>query len=136
MWEHFHHQADIGIRGTGKNFEEAFEQAALALTAVICSHKRIDATQQIDITCHENDIEMLFIDWINAIIYEMATRGMLFSKYKVRIDGGSLKGKAWGEEIDNEKHETIVEVKAATYSLLKVEKRQDGQYIAQCVVDV
>ena len=25
MWEHFHHQADIGIRGIGDSLEQAFE---------------------------------------------------------------------------------------------------------------
>lgn len=35
MWTHFHHEADIGVRGTGHSPEEAFEQAAVALTAVI-----------------------------------------------------------------------------------------------------
>ena len=34
-WEHFHHESDIGIRGFGSTREKAFEQAALALTAVI-----------------------------------------------------------------------------------------------------
>src|SRR5512139_3851745 len=34
-WEHFEHGADIGVRGFGASVAEAFEQAALALTAVI-----------------------------------------------------------------------------------------------------
>lgn len=34
-WEHFPHQADIGVRGMGATLAQAFEQAALALTAVI-----------------------------------------------------------------------------------------------------
>jgi len=32
-WEHFSHEADIGVRGVGALKERAFEQAALALTA-------------------------------------------------------------------------------------------------------
>ncbi|MBT9613287.1 MAG: archease, partial [Burkholderiales bacterium] len=35
-WEHFTHGADIGVRGFGNTPSEAFEQAALAMTAVIC----------------------------------------------------------------------------------------------------
>ncbi|HYA17301.1 MAG TPA: archease, partial [Bryobacteraceae bacterium] len=34
-WEHFAHGADIGIRGIGATREEAFRQAATALTAVV-----------------------------------------------------------------------------------------------------
>ena len=34
-WEHFSHGADVGVRGFGISVEEAFEQAALALSAVV-----------------------------------------------------------------------------------------------------
>ena len=34
-WEHFEHGADVGVRGIGPTPASAFEQAALALTAVI-----------------------------------------------------------------------------------------------------
>ena len=34
-WEHFSHEADIGIRGVGPTLATAFEQAAIAMTAVI-----------------------------------------------------------------------------------------------------
>jgi len=34
-WEHFSHDADIGVRGFGPSIEAAFEQAALAQTAVV-----------------------------------------------------------------------------------------------------
>ena len=34
-WEHFPHQADIGVRGIGSTKEAAFERAAQAVTAVI-----------------------------------------------------------------------------------------------------
>jgi len=33
-WEHFSHEADIGVRGIGITKEQAFEQAALAMTGV------------------------------------------------------------------------------------------------------
>jgi SHS2 domain-containing protein len=34
-WEHYSHGADIGVRGFGRSVEGAFEQAAIALTAVV-----------------------------------------------------------------------------------------------------
>jgi Archease protein family (MTH1598/TM1083)/tRNA-splicing ligase RtcB len=34
-WEHFPHDADVGVRGWGTSAAQAFEQAAYALTAVI-----------------------------------------------------------------------------------------------------
>jgi SHS2 domain-containing protein len=135
-WQHFYHQADIGVRGIGPNLSEAFEQAALAMMAVICNPENVALTEQIDIerTCDDN--ELLLADWLNALIYEMATRNMLFGKFQVHIEDGKLTANAWGEKADPEKHETAVEVKGATYTELKVEQDKDELWIAQCVVDV
>jgi len=136
MWEHFHHQADIGIRGVGKSMAEALEEAALGLMGVMCQPDNVEAKQKIKINCEAPDAELLLIDWLSAIIYEVATRGMLFGRFEVEIVDNKLRGMAWGEEIDHEKHKTVVEVKGATYAELKVVCNKKGQWVAQCVVDV
>ena len=136
MWEHFHHQADIGVRGVGNSMTEAFAQAALGLMGVMCQPDKVEAKEEIKINCQEPDAELLFIDWLNAIIYEIDTRGMLFGRFEVEITENKLKGTAWGEKMDHEKHKTVVEVKGATYAELKVACNEDGQWVAQCVVDV
>ena len=135
MWEHFHHQADIGIRGIGESIEEAFEEAAVSMVAVICDPETIEAKEQIQINWEGADKELLLADWLNALIYEMTIRNMLFCKFEVHIKAKKLAGKAWGEKADEKKHDMAVEVKAATYSQLAVEN-QDGKWTAQCVVDV
>ena len=136
MWEHFHHQADIGVRGIGETIEEAFEEGAAALMAVMCSTEKVEAKEEVIIQCEAEEAELLFADWLNSIIDEMDTRRMLFSRFEVRLNGNKLDGKMWGEKIKPDKHETAVEVKAATYMMLKVEKNSGGRWIAQCVVDV
>ena len=135
MWEHFHHQADIGIRGIGESIEQAFEEAAVSMIAVVCDPKTIEAKELVEVNCEGADKELLLADWLNAIVYEMATRNMLFCKFEVHIEAEKLTGKAWGEKADPEKHEMAVEVKAATYSQLAVEN-EDGRWIAQSGVDV
>lgn len=135
-WEHFHHQADIGVRGIGDNLPHAFEQGAMALMAVICKPEKITPSKVIEMQCSCDDIELLFADWLNAIIYHMATESMLFAKFKVSIEDGKLLAKAWGEKADPEKHDTAVEVKGATYTELKVTQSEDLSWTAQCVVDV
>jgi len=135
-WEHFSHQADIGVRGFGASKEEAFEQAGLALTAVITDLNRLEPTELVNITCEAPSDDLLFVDWLNAIVYEMATRKMLFGKFEVRINGSRLEGKLWGQAVSMAKHEPAVEVKAATYTELQVRRSEDGSWVAQCVVDV
>lgn len=135
-WEHFPHQADMGIRGIGASKEQAFEQAAIALTAVITEPQHVISSNAVHITCQAPDDELLFVDWLNALIYEMATRKMLFGRFSVKITGTYLQATIWGEQIDIAKHKPAVEVKGATYTELRVQHQENGMWLAQCVVDV
>ena len=135
-WEHFPHGADVGIRGRGASRDEAFENAGLALTAVVTDPAGVTPREAVEIRCEAPDDEMLLADWLNALVYEMSTRKMLFGKFEVRVDGGRLEGKAWGEPVDAGRHQPAVEVKGATYTGLRVRREDDGAWVAECVVDV
>jgi tRNA nucleotidyltransferase (CCA-adding enzyme) len=135
-WEHFPHGADIGVKGVGGSKNEAFEQAAMALTAVITEPQSVSPRERVTIACEAPDEELLLVEWLNAVIYEMAVRKMLFGRFQVRIDGNRLHATAWGETIDIAKHQPAVEVKGATCTALSVKRDKDGVWTAQCVVDV
>jgi tRNA nucleotidyltransferase (CCA-adding enzyme) len=126
----------MGVRGVGLTPAEAFEQAALALTAVVTDPSTVISREVIEITCEAPDQELLFVDWLNALVYEMATRHMLFGRFEVQIDGQKLRGKAWGEKVDIERHQPAVEIKGATYTALSVSRDDAQRWVAQCVVDV
>lgn len=126
----------MGVAGYGMTPAEAFEQAALALTAIICDPALVRPAQAISIQCEELDLELLFVDWLNALIYEMAVRHMLFSRFQVQIEGAFLRAEVWGEPIDPERHQPAVEIKGATYTALAVHREDDGHWVARCVVDV
>jgi SHS2 domain-containing protein len=134
-WELFPHDADMGVRGVGPTCEQAFEQAALALTAVITDPSHVEPLTAVEVRCEALDIELLFVEWLNRLVYEMAVRGMLFSRFSVSIQGRSLRGTAWGEPADPDRHEPCVEVKGATYTALQVAPIEGG-WVAQTVVDV
>jgi tRNA nucleotidyltransferase (CCA-adding enzyme) len=134
-WEHFPHEADIGVRGIGSTKVEAFAEAAAAMMAASIDIGRIRPSERVEIACAAPDDELLLVDWLNALIYEMAARRMVFARFEVEIAGGKLAASAWGEPVDVARHEPAVEVKGATYTALKVAP-SDGGWIAQCVVDV
>lgn len=135
-WEHFPHVADMGVRGFGATKEEAFSQAALAMTAVICDPACIQPVEAVEVACEASDDELLFVDWLNALIYEMDTRKVLFCRFQVKIEGNRLTGKAWGQPVVVAEHQPAVEVKGATYTELSVRPTSEGGWCAQCVVDV
>ena len=135
-WAHFVHGADIGVEGRGPTRASSFEQAALALTAVITDPALVAPSEQIEIACEAPDPELLLADWLNALIYEMSTRRILFGRFRVSVDGDRLLGIAWGEVVDLARHHPAVEVKGATYTELSVTRDEKGTWTARCVVDV
>lgn len=135
-WEHFAHGADIGIRGIGQTEAEAFEQAALALTAVVTDPLQVNPEIEVPVQREATDAEALLVEWLNALVYEMAVRQMLFGRFTVRLQGNRLNGSAWGEPVDIARHQPAVEVKGATYTSLFAGQNAEGDWIAQCVVDV
>ncbi len=135
-WEHFRHGADIGVRGIGTTIDAAFEGAAVALTAVVTDPALVAAEIPVAVRCAAPDDELLFADWLNALVYEMATRRILFRRCKCRIADHRLEATAWGEPVDVARHRPAVEIKGATYTALEVRRRDDGSWVAQCVVDV
>lgn len=135
-WEHFPHGADVGIRGVAPTKEGAFEQIAIALTAVVTDPQMVRPVVSVPIACDAREDEDLLFDWLNALIYEMATRRMLFSAFVVTIDGTHLSASAWGEPLDVDRQQPAVEIKGATYTAVRVEREEDGHWLTQCVVDV
>jgi tRNA nucleotidyltransferase (CCA-adding enzyme) len=135
-WALFAHDADVGVRGSGPTREAAFEQGAIALMHAMGASGSVAPQQMVSIACEAPNDEILFVDWLNALIFEMATRSMLFSRFRVGIEEGRLRAEAWGEPIDPARHEVAVEAKGATFTALQVGPKADGSWVAQCVVDV
>lgn len=135
-WEHFEHQADIGIRGIAPTLEQAFEQAAVAMTSVVTDLDLVSASKGVPIHCEAPDTELLLVSWINELIYEMAVNSLLFNRFEVAIANGKLSATAFGEAVDRQKHQPAVEIKGATFTELHVYQQTDGMWLAQCVVDV
>ena len=119
----------------GPSKEEAFAQATLAMTAIVTDPAKVEPTTKVSIECEAPDDELLFVDWLNAVIYEMSTQKMLFSRFEVHLSKSRLTATIWGEKTDVKRHEPAVEIKGATYTALRV-KQENGEWTAQTVVDV
>ena len=139
MFETFEHKADMGVRGVGKSREEAFGECAKAMFSVMVDLKGVEAKDEVEVKVTAYNLEQLLVEFLNELLYLRDVHEMVFSEFRVeRIKrkqvGYALEGKASGEKI-GEKHEVNTEVKAATYSGLKVEK-EGIVWKAQCIVDV
>jgi tRNA nucleotidyltransferase (CCA-adding enzyme) len=76
-WEHFPHGADVGLVGFGPTRAEAYRQAATALAVVVTDPARVRTVTSVRIECRARSDELLLVEWLNTLIYEMAVRSML-----------------------------------------------------------
>jgi len=127
----FHdHTADITIECWAPTLETAFEEAALATFEVILDSSTVTPTESVEIETHGYDLEELLVEWIGYLIALIDITNQFYSKFEV--DGISkdkdayiLKGRALGETIDFDKHDTRTEVKAMTYADMRIDQQPD-----------
>jgi SHS2 domain-containing protein len=139
-WEHFEHAADVGVRGRGDTPARAFGEAARALFSLLSADlDRIHPSIEERVECNAANLEELLVAYLNELLFLFDSRRVVFGRFEVAIEERSgrakLTGIARGEPFDPERHEFTVLPKGATFTALEVARR-DGEWIAQCVVDV
>ena len=134
-YEYFDVTADIGFRAYGKDLNEAFENAGLAIFNIISDTDDIDATKEISFELTSEDEVSLLYDYLEELLFYHEVEFMLFSKFHVEIDDElHLKARIIGEAIDWDKHERKTEIKAITFHKMEVVK-SDGVKL-QAIVDL
>ncbi len=133
------HEADVGIRGWGKTITEAFEHSAQAMFSVMVNLSKVEPKKEIFIEVTAEDMESLFIEWLNELLAQRDITEMVFSEFTVDINEKNgtlvLTGTARGEALHQKKHDIRTEVKAATYFGLKSGKEKRLHFF-QCVLDI
>jgi SHS2 domain-containing protein len=134
-WEHFDHAAGVGVRGFGTSRAAAFEQAALALTGLVADPGKVMPREAVPIWCEASDDELLLVEWLSAIVLEMASRRMLFGQFSVELADHRLTATAHGEHICEMWDAPAMAVDRVTYSGLRVARTNEGAWIAQGIAD-
>jgi len=119
--------ADVAIEATGKNIEEAFAEAAVAMFEVQTDTKKIKPAISKEIRIKSEDKKSLLFDWLSKLIYLRDVEKMFFSKFDVKIKEVEgkfrLVAKAYGEKIDSKRHTLKIEVKGVSYTLMEIEEK-------------
>ncbi|HEC62826.1 MAG TPA: archease [Candidatus Acetothermia bacterium] len=138
-YEILEHTADAGVRGIGNTLEEAFREAARGTFSLMVDLERVELRQEVALEVQADSLEGLLVAFLGELLAKRDIEGLVFSDFKVKIGKGKggwrLTGVAWGEPLDPARHRPGVEVKAATYFGVRVEK-EGHRWIAQCVLDL
>lgn len=135
-YELIEHTADVGIRVKGADLKELFENAALAMFDIIAEKKNLENKnkEKIKIKQKADNIDELFVNWLNELLSLSATKEKIFCEFEFRnLDERNLEAEVYGCDIKDYKINT--EVKAATYHELKLEKTGSG-WQAEVIFDV
>jgi len=117
------HTADVGIIAYGADLSQAFANAARGLFSLITDLDDVEEILHRDAELTATDEESLLVEWLNELIYQFDTEGIIFKRFDIiRLDSTRLKARGYGEKVDKSKHKLKIGVKAATYHMLKVDK--------------
>jgi len=135
-YEVIEHTADIGIRVKGKNLRDLFRNAGLAIFQLLAEGKITKGIKyrKLSVRQKAGNPDELFINWLNELLSLSQAKEIIFTDFKIKkITGNILEATAIGSDIKN--YKVNIEVKAATYHQLKLEKTAAG-WQAEVIFDV
>jgi SHS2 domain-containing protein len=117
------HTADVGIIAYGADLSQAFANAARGLFSLITELDDVQEILHRDIELTASDEESLLVEWLNELVYQFDTEGIIFKRFDIiQLENTQLKARGYGEKVDSSKHKLKTGVKAATYHMLKIDK--------------
>lgn len=130
------HTADVAVVVRGESLEEVFENGASALFTVLADPSRVRDAEPLHVEIQSPDLESLFVDWLNELLFLFESQGKLFCRFEVReLAENRLRAEVWGEAVDRSRHRIKTGVKAVTYHDLEI-RRVDSGWRAKVVFDV
>ena len=124
-YEYFDVTADIGFYTFGKNLNEAFENAGLAMFNIISNTDNIDSVKSIEFEITSEDMVSLLYDYLEELLFYHEIEFMLFSEFNVQINeidsNYHLEAIISGEDINWDKHDRDCEIKAITFHQMEVD---------------
>ncbi|MEM1829419.1 MAG: archease [Thermofilum sp.] len=144
VYDSLEHTGDVYLKVRGSNLLELFENSGIALFDTMVDTRRVNGVLERGVEAEGFDLENLLYRWLEELLIlyyseKLVCGRVVASSFQVeRVDGElsyRVRGKAYCEEFNPEKHEARVEVKSPTYSLMRVLKSEEG-WVAYFVLDI
>ena len=136
-YEPLDHTSEAGIIAHGKTLAEAFANAAEGMYALMLDLDGVQEREERTVEVNGETQEDLLVDWLLELLFLTETEGIVFRRFQVdALTATHLRGRAWGEPFDPERHRTHhAQVKAFTRHLLEI-AREDGRWRVQVLFDI
>jgi SHS2 domain-containing protein len=127
------HPADVGFIAYGATVAELFENAALAMCSLACALDKIEERETREVSATGADLESLLYAWLAEILAIADADQLILRRVavtKITEPQGSAEGKvrgtAFGEKFDRERHAAGTYIKAVTLHQFAVERTTEG----------
>jgi SHS2 domain-containing protein len=139
-FEFLEHTADVYVRAHGITMQEAYENAALSMFETITNTAKVAQTEEVTIEVAAEDQYELLYNWLEALLVDSETKGMLYSKFQIinwkeSADQFKITAKIWGEKFNPKKHPQKVAVKAVTYHLMMIINEKE-KVVLEFILDI
>ncbi len=132
------HTGDIGIEVESKTLDGLFQEAGLAMfQEMIENFSEVQPRITKTLSLQEHSLEDLFLGFLSELLFYFDAEGFIPRELEIRVDPhlSMLSGTARGEPLNPDKHKVRLGIKAVTYHMLRIEKREDG-WLARVIFDV
>ena len=133
--------ADIAYEAYGKNLNDVFENAAMAIMELMAELKTVDDKKKLEIELSHEKLDNLLYDFLSEILFLKDSKYMVFRNVKVRINEDKknkkfkLSSALQGDKINSNKQHLENDIKAITMHMFKIEKIKN-YWKATVVVDI
>jgi SHS2 domain-containing protein len=142
-YKFFDHTADIGVEISGRTKKELFANAAYAMFDILIENnenkiKSTEKTQkrQKTVTMEGSDVEDLLINFLRELLYLFNGTCWVVNHCEIVECGNKrLKARLTGGPYNKKTYSITTEIKAVTYSGLKVKKQKSG-WMVRIIFDV
>ncbi|MBI3034401.1 archease [Candidatus Woesearchaeota archaeon] len=139
-YEFLEHTADAKFRAYGKNLQEAFANAAIAMTNIMFDTEKIKPLLNRAVDIKGDDLKSLLVNFLSEFVYLLDAEGFILGRIasltiNKTSQGYRLAAIAKGDKY-SDKYETMGDVKAVTYAEMEIREEDKGKCWVQVVVDI
>lgn len=145
QFEYLDHPADVILHSWGNDFPHALSNLALCMFGYMTSLDTIiindahSSDHGLDITAQGHDMHSLIFSFLDEWLFNFHDTGFIPKEVTIKNysrDVWRISSTGKGEIMDIKRHPQGTEVKAITYSGMRVEERNDGRFDIFVVVDI
>ena len=138
MLEYLDHTADVQLHSWGATLEDAFAQQVLAMMGLMTELPTVEPSAVREVTAEGHDLHSLLYNFLDEWLFQFNAEYFVCRRVKVT----SFDRERWrivstgcGEAFELGRHPQGIEVKAITYSAMRVTE-DDGRVDVLVIVDI